>query len=87
MKYLGKEIITNDLVTDKVFVITGSFGEIKRDQIKDKIESMGGRTSESVSKKTDVVIVGEAPGSKYDKALEYNITIWREKEMKENLDL
>ena len=87
MKYLGKEIITNDLVTDKVFVITGSFGEIKRDQIKDKIESMGGRTSESVSKKTDVVIVGEAPGSKYDKALEYNITIWREKEMKENLGL
>jgi DNA ligase (NAD+) len=87
MKYLGKEIITNDLVTDKTFVITGSFGEIKRDQIKDKIESMGGRTSESVSKKTDVVIVGDAPGSKYDKALEYNINIWKEKEMKENLGL
>ena len=87
MKYLGKEIITNDLVTDKTFVITGSFGEIKRDQIKDKIESMGGRTSESVSKKTDVVIVGDAPGSKYDKALEYNINIWKEKEMKESLGL
>lgn len=87
MKYLGKEIITNDLVTDKVFVITGSFGEIKRDQIKDKIESMGGRTSESVSKKTDVVIVGENPGSKYDKAIEYNITVWKEKEMRENLGM
>ena len=82
---MGKEIINNDLVTDKVFVITGSFGEIKRDQIKEKIESMGGRVSESVSKKTDVVIVGESPGSKYDKAIEYNTTIWREKEMKEYL--
>ena len=87
MKYLGKEIINNDLVTDKTFVITGSFGDIKRDQIKEVIESMGGKTSESVSKKTDIVIVGENPGSKYDKAIEYNINIWKEKEMKEFLNL
>lgn len=87
MTYLGKATIKNDLITDKVFAITGSFGEIKRDQIKDKIESMGGRTSESVSKKTDVVIVGENPGSKYDKAIEYNISVWKEEEMKENLSL
>ena len=36
----------------------------------------GGFTVESVSKKTDVVIVGDAPGSKYDKAISLGITIW-----------
>ena len=41
-----------------------------RDEAKEKIESLGGKTVDSVSKKTSVVIVGEAPGSKYRKAQE-----------------
>ena len=40
------------------------------------IEKYGGRITESVSKKTDVVIVGDNPGSKYDKAQKLGITIW-----------
>ncbi|MCI6627538.1 MAG: hypothetical protein MSH29_04520, partial [Tenericutes bacterium] len=38
--------------------------------------------SGSVSKKTDVVIVGENPGSKYDKAMELGITIWNDEDLK-----
>ena len=44
--------------------------------MKSIIENFGGHTSESVSKKTDVVIVGDNPGSKYDKAQKLGITIW-----------
>ena len=53
---------------------------ITRDEARDKIESLGGITTNSVSKKTDVVIVGDSPGSKYDKAKELGITIWSEEE-------
>ena len=53
-----------------------------RDEIKKHIEDHGGETSESVSKKTDVVIVGENPGSKYDKAVKLNIEIWDEEKLK-----
>ena len=52
---------------------------------KEKIESLGGKTVDSVSKKTSVVIVGTAPGSKYTKAQELGIEIWSEEEFKEKL--
>ena len=41
---------------------------------------------ESESKKTDVVIVGEEPGSKYTKALELGITIWKEEDLEKNIN-
>lgn len=63
-------------ITDKKFVITGTIEGYTRDEIKAVLESFGGSAIESVSKKTDVVIVGENPGSKYTKAQELNITIW-----------
>ena len=50
----------------------------KFNKIKEYIELHGGTTSESVRKKTDVVLVGENPGSKGDKALELNIPIWNQ---------
>jgi DNA ligase (NAD+) len=50
------------------------------------IENNGGKTSGSVTKKTDVVVVGLKPGSKYQKALELNITIWTEDELLRKLD-
>jgi len=52
-------------------------------EIKDFIELNGGTTSESVSKKTDVVIVGISAGSKETKAKELNITIWNEEKIKQ----
>ena len=53
--------------------------------IKEIIESLGGKTVDSVSKKTSVVIVGENPGSKYQKAKELEIEIWEEKEFEEKI--
>ena len=58
---------------------------ITRDEARDLIESLGGITTNSVSKKTDVVIVGDSPGSKYDKAKELGIPIWSEEEFLEKI--
>ena len=86
MKYLGEEAKVNDNITDKKFVITGTISFISREEIKTLIESFGGKCVDSVSKKTDVVIVGDAPGSKYTKAQELGITIWNEDKFKEIVD-
>ena len=85
MTYLGQEIIENEEFAGKSFVLTGSLTMFTRDEAKEKIESLGGKTVDSVSKKTSVVIVGEKPGSKYDKALQLGIPIWTEEEFKEKL--
>ena len=85
MNYLGQKATENELFTGKTFVLTGSLQSFTRDEAKEKIESLGGKTVDSVSKKTSVVIVGEAPGSKYDKALKLGIEIWTEEDLKEKL--
>lgn len=76
MTYQGEKTIIDSNFQDKKFVITGTISGLSRDEIKHEIELRGGVTSESVSKKTDVVIAGSNPGSKYDKALSLGITIW-----------
>lgn len=76
MTYQGEITIIDSNFQDKKFVITGTISGLSRDEIKHEIELRGGVTSESVSKKTDVVIAGSNPGSKYDKALSLGITIW-----------
>lgn len=81
MNYLGEKIIDDDNFKGLKFVITGTINGVSRDEIKNYIELHGGTTSDSVSKKTDVVIVGENPGSKYDKAKELNINIWYEEDI------
>ena len=48
------------------------------------IESLGGKNTGSVSKKTDVVIVGTSPGSKYKTSVDLGITIWNEEEFINN---
>ena len=86
MKYLGAEVKSNENFTDKKFVITGTLEFMSREEAKALIESYGGKCIDSVSKKTDVVIVGDAPGSKYTKAQELGITIWMEEQFKEIVD-
>ena len=76
MTYLGKTLGINTLITGKKFVITGTIDGFGRKEIKEIIESYKGVVSESVSKNTDVVIVGASPGSKYSDALRLNIMIW-----------
>ena len=86
MNYLGEKAKTHDEITGKTFVITGTLVNYTRDEIKNLIESYDGKTSGSVSKKTDVVIVGSEPGSKYDKARDLGITIWSEEEFLDHLN-
>ena len=85
MNYLGNEVSEETIFTGKTFVLTGALKSITRDEAKEKIESLGGNTSSSVSKKTDVVICGSDPGSKYDKAIELGIEIWDEDKFLEML--
>ena len=86
MDYLGENIEEDENFLNKTFVITGTLTSMSRDEAKNKIELLGGKTSSSVSKKTSVVIVGDNPGSKYDKAKELNIEIWNEDKFKEMLN-
>lgn len=66
----------------KVFVLTGSLPTLTRSEATDLIEKSGGRTSSSVSKKTDYVVAGEASGSKYDKAVKLGLAILDEAQLK-----
>ena len=79
MNYLDttKEEI-DDNFKDKTFVLTGTLTQVTREQASQIIENKGGKTTNSVTKKTSVVIVGENPGSKYQKALTLGIEIWPE---------
>ncbi len=56
-------------------VVTGSLPGFSRDEAKEVILARGGRASGSVSKKTDFVVVGDSPGSKYDKALQLGVPV------------
>ncbi len=58
----------------KTFVLTGTLS-MPRDVLKERLQAAGAKVSGSVSKKTDYVVVGDNPGSKYDKALELDVEI------------
>lgn len=85
MKYLGTEINEETEFTGKTFVLTGSLEHTTREEAKTLIESLGGNVTGSVSKKTDVVVVGANPGSKYTKAQSLNIPVWQEQEFIEKV--
>lgn len=87
MEYLGESEKYHISFTGKRFVLTGTLSFMDREQLSSIIESYGGMTSSSVSKNTDVVIVGDKPGSKYEKALALGIEIWDEEKIKNIVDL
>lgn len=68
---------------NQVIVVTGTLEKFSRNEIKDTIEKYGGKTSSSVSKNTSFLLVGENPGSKFDKAKELGIKILNESEFLE----
>lgn len=69
-------------LSGKTFVLTGTLSSMTRNEAKERIRSLGGDISNSVSKETDFVIAGENPGSKYDKALKLGVNILTEEEFK-----
>jgi DNA ligase (NAD+) len=66
----------------KTFVFTGTLKNFIRDEARTLVESMGATTASTVSKKVDFVVVGEDPGSKFDKAKELGIKTLTEEEFK-----
>ncbi len=65
-------------LSGKKFVLTGTLDTYTREEAKELIESLGGDVTSSVSKKTDYVVVGEDPGSKYEKAKKLGVKILNE---------
>lgn len=82
MKYKKKDTI-NGVFAHKIVVLTGNLSSFTRDEASEIIERLGGTTSSSVSKKTDIVLAGEKAGSKLQKALDLGIKIINEDEFKE----
>ena len=69
-----------DGVTNKTFVFTGTLEAMTRDDASALVKSFGGKVSSSVSSKTDYLVAGSEPGSKYDKAVGLGVIILSEQE-------
>ncbi len=73
----------NDTLDGMTFVLTGTLEHYKREELTKILEDKGAKVTNSVTKKTTGVIVGDKPGSKYDKALKLGIKIYEEKDLDE----
>jgi len=65
----------------RTVVLTGSLESFNRAELTELLEGLGADVTSSVSKNTDLLIAGERPGSKYDKAREHDVEIWDEKKL------
>ncbi|NQU05587.1 MAG: NAD-dependent DNA ligase LigA, partial [Calditrichaeota bacterium] len=83
-EFVKQEIIPQ-IFAGKTFVLTGTLSGFTRDSAADAIRVRGGKVASSVSKKTDFVVIGENPGSKYPKAQELGVTILDEKTFDDRL--
>ena len=77
-----KKVEEKEDFKNRTFVLTGKLAHFKRSRAKDIIEKFGGRVTSSVSGSTDIVVVGEDPGSKLEDAKKYNIRTVSEEEFK-----
>jgi DNA ligase (NAD+) len=88
LKNLGVNMKSLKVVSDarfqgKTFVLTGTLSKYNRNEASEIIESFGGKTSSSVSKKTDYVLAGEDAGSKLEKAQKLGVAVISEDEFEE----
>ncbi len=78
VKYLEERV--GSRLAGKKFVITGTLEKMSREEARERIVSLGGDASDAVSKNIDYLVVGENPGSKYDKAKKLGVKILNEEE-------
>jgi DNA ligase (NAD+) len=76
---------TEKYLEGKAIVLTGELESFSRQEAKEKIETLGGRATSSVSGNTDYLVVGDNPGSKLDEAKKENVKIIKEKQFKQLL--
>ncbi len=81
----NKIIVVDNYFSNKTVVITGSFENYDRKSLTSKLESLGAKVTGSVSSKTDIVVYGDKAGSKYDKALELNVSVMDEQDFNERV--
>ena len=81
----NENVVTDEKFAGKTFVLTGTLETMSREQASELIEQHGGKTSSSVSKKTDYVLAGKEAGSKLKKAQDLGITIINEQQFKDML--
>ena len=77
---------TSRILAGKTFVVTGTLLRMTRDEAKDAIRERGGVVSSSVSERTDYVVAGENPGSKFTKARELDVRILKEEAFRKLLE-
>ena len=82
VKVIEPKVKEKGKLAGKTFLFTGALKTFGRDEARNLVESSGGMTTSSISKKVDYVVVGEDPGSKSDKAKELGIKILTEEEFK-----
>ena len=82
----GKAIAINPQIAGKTFVVTGTLPTLKRDEAKDLIKSVGGKVTDSISKKTNYLVVGAEAGSKLEKAQSLGVECISEEELLKLLD-
>ena len=85
--YLGSIEVLDERFSGKTFVLTGTLSLITRNEASKIIEDKGGKVTNSVTGKTDYVVVGDNPGSKYDKAVKLGIRIINEEEFMELIEV
>jgi DNA ligase (NAD+) len=90
MTYKGPKLVraeeSDSYLAGKTIVLTGKLEQLTRNEAKEGIEARGGKVTGSVSKSTDLVVAGEAAGSKLQKAQELNIEVWNEARLIEELN-
>jgi DNA ligase (NAD+) len=82
VKVIEPKVKEKGKLVGKTFLFTGALKTFGRDEARNLVESSGGMTTSSISKKVDYVVVGEDPGSKFDKAKELGIKTLTEDEFK-----
>ncbi len=79
-EYISTKSLEDSFFTNKTVVLTGNLDNYTRSEAKTIIEDLGGKVTSSVSKKTDYILLGKSPGSKYQKGLDLGVDILSEDE-------